>query len=119
MHMYSSPMPGMQSPQMQPPPPPLPQQNGAHSRPMGMPLVSPVMQHAMPPMYAGSPVLIHTPPHVPPGQAYPAPGHPNRGPMPQHPSPGTPHMHHSPMRPQNGYNPVPSSYPSAPPRPAW
>ncbi|KAI0757262.1 hypothetical protein C8Q80DRAFT_1281926 [Daedaleopsis nitida] len=105
--MYPSPMPNMQNPS---------QQNGAQGRPPGMPMVSPVMQPALPQMYAGSPVLVHAPP-MQPGQAYPVPGQPNRGPMrPYEQNPGGPHMH-SPMRPppQSGYNPIPSSYA----RPPW
>ncbi|TBU64802.1 hypothetical protein BD310DRAFT_838242 [Dichomitus squalens] len=112
---YPSPVPGMQHHH------PPPQQNGAQGRPPGMPLMSPVMQHAMPPMYASSPVLVHTSPHAAPGQAYPTPGQPPRAPMHQHPNPGTPHMHHPQMRPppQNGYAPVPSGYVAHAPRPTW
>ena len=108
--MYASPMPGMpNAPQ---------QQNGVQSRPPGgMPMVSPVMQPALPQMYAGSPVLVHAPPVLTPGQPYPLPVQQSREPMrPYGQSPAAPHMS-SPMRqpPQNGYNPVPSGYP----RPPW
>ena len=105
--MYPTQMPGMQNPP--------PQQNGAQGRPPGMPLVSPVMQPALPQMYAGSPMLVHASPVMTPGQPYP--GQPNRGPMrPYEQNPGAPHMH-SPMRqpPQNGYNPIQSGYA----RPPW
>ncbi len=107
--MYPGSMPGMQNQ------PPL--QNGAPGRPPGMPLVSPVMQPALPQMYAGSPVLVHAAPVMSPGQNYAVPAQSNRGPMrPYEQNPGAPHMS-SPMRqpPQNGYNPVQPSYV----RPPW
>ncbi|RPD81726.1 hypothetical protein L226DRAFT_496780 [Lentinus tigrinus ALCF2SS1-7] len=108
--MYASPMPGMPNPPQQ--------QNGMQARPPGgMPLVSPVMQPALPQMYAGSPVLVHAPPVMTPGQPYSLPAQLNRDPMRSYgQSPAAPHML-SPMRqpPQNGYNPVPSGYP----RPPW
>ncbi|KAI0724289.1 hypothetical protein C8T65DRAFT_626036 [Cerioporus squamosus] len=108
--MYASHMAGLQNAP--------PQQNGVQGRPPGgMPLVSPVMQPALPQMYAGSPVLVHAPPVMTPGQPYPVPAQRNREPMPSYgQSPAAAHMP-SPMRqpPQNGYNPVPSGYP----RPPW
>ncbi|KAI8995372.1 hypothetical protein BD414DRAFT_479342 [Trametes punicea] len=109
--MYPTPMP-MQGP---------PQQNGVQGRPPSMAMMSPVMQPAMSPMYAGSPVLVQTAPVMTSGQGYPMPSQPSRAPAPgrqydQNSQSGT-HMHPSPMRqpPQNGYNPVPSSYA----RPSW
>ncbi|RDX56153.1 hypothetical protein OH76DRAFT_1468548 [Lentinus brumalis] len=107
--MYASPMSGL--------PNPPPHQSGVQGRPSGgLPLVSPVMQPAVPQMY-GSPVLVHAPPVMTPGQPYPVPAQRNREPMSSYgQSPAAPHMPSS-MRqpPQNGYNPVPSGYP----RPSW
>ena len=105
-------------------PPPHPQHNaGVQGRPQGMPLVSPIMQPAMPSMYASSPVLVHTQPIMQPGQHYPVPGpgQANRGPMRSPYEQGVPPPPH--MAPQmrqpppNGYNPgpIPSSYA----RPSW
>ncbi|KAI0639145.1 hypothetical protein C8Q77DRAFT_1044914 [Trametes polyzona] len=110
MPMYPAPMP------MQNPP-----QNGVQGRPPGMAMMSPVMQPAMPPMYAGSPVLVPAPPVMPPGQGYPMPSQANRAPMrspyEQNPANAPPQMHPSPMRqpPQNGYAPIPANYA----RPPW
>ncbi|CDO70272.1 hypothetical protein BN946_scf184942.g72 [Trametes cinnabarina] len=109
--MYPAPMP-MQNPS---------QQNGVQGRPPSMAMMSPVMQPAMSPMYAGSPVLVPTTAVMAPGQAYPMPSQAGRAPGPMRPyeqnSQNGQHMHPSPMRqpPQNGYNPVPSGYA----RPHW
>ena len=134
--MYPSPMgpphpPGMHPQNHHPHPPPqnanIP--NQGRPPPPGMPLVSPVMQPAMavPPMYAGSPVLVHTPPGMQPGQAYAVPGQPPRGPAPMHVHrspyeqnsagpPPPPHMA-PPMRPQQNYapGPIPANYGARPP----
>ncbi|KAI0374436.1 hypothetical protein BV20DRAFT_987685 [Pilatotrama ljubarskyi] len=108
MPMYPQPMP-MQA---------APQQNGVQARPPSMAMISPVMQPAMSPMYAGSPVLVQTTPVMAPGQVYPMPAQTNRAPMrpyEQNPTSGG-HMQPSPMRqpPQNGYNPIPSNYARSP-----
>ncbi|KAL7285720.1 hypothetical protein ACG7TL_000825 [Trametes sanguinea] len=106
--MYPAPVP-MQNPS---------QQNGVQGRPPSMAMMSPVMQPAMSPMYAGSPVLVPT---MAPGQGYPMPSQATRAPGPMRPYEQNPqngqHMNPSPMRqpPQNGYNPVPSGYA----RPPW
>ncbi|KAI0359130.1 hypothetical protein OH77DRAFT_1137926 [Trametes cingulata] len=109
MPMYPQPMP-MQNP---------PQQNGVHPRPPGMAMMSPVMQPAMSPMYAASPVLVQATPVMAPGQVYPMASQANRAPTrpyEQNPPNGA-HMHPSPMRqpPQNAYSPISSNYA----RPPW
>ena len=84
------------------------------------------MQPAMPPpMYANSPVLVHTQPVMQPGQ-YPVPGQAPRGPMrspyePNGPPLPPPHMAPQMRQPgpmgQNGYGPgpIPANYA----RPPW
>ncbi|KAH9921995.1 uncharacterized protein BXZ73DRAFT_91688 [Epithele typhae] len=106
MPMYASHMPGMQN-HAHPPP-----QNGVQGRPPGMPLP------AMPSIYAGSPVLVPTPPVMAPGQY---PGQVNRAPPMRSPyeqnTPQLPPPHMAPqMRlgqpPANGFHPppMPSNY---------
>ncbi|KAI0670160.1 hypothetical protein C8Q78DRAFT_1093678 [Trametes maxima] len=95
-----------------------PQQNGVQGRPPAMAMMSPVMQPAMTPMYAGSPVLVPSLPAMPPGQGYPMPNQASRPPMRPYEQPTNgAHMHPSPMRqlPQNAYSPLPPNYA----RPSW
>ncbi|KAI0651594.1 hypothetical protein C8Q79DRAFT_897798 [Trametes meyenii] len=95
-----------------------PQQNGIQGRPPAMSMMSPVMQPAMTPMYAGSPVLVPSLPAMPPGQGYAVPNQANRPPIRPYEQPTNgAHMQPSPMRqpPQNAYSPLPPNYA----RPSW
>ncbi|KAH9947689.1 hypothetical protein B0H21DRAFT_691534 [Amylocystis lapponica] len=128
--LMSYPSPGGAMPMYGPPPPnmqgaPSQQPNGVPGRSANMPMMSPVMQPAHPshPMYANSPVLMHSHAMLPllPG-GYPGAAQANRGQLRngyEHTNAASPSMSHPhPHPPQH------PPYPAGPPsntfsRPTW